>query len=100
MIAEILEKHEATISRVTKDKYYSYQGKTYPFHSLLSKGDKKGNSISTIHQTIVKMIDSEDKHKPISDDDISKRLKILGIHISRRTVQKYREQLSIPASIH
>ena len=59
-----------------------------------------GNEISNKHikELIKEIIDSESKNLPYSDDKIAKLLKDKGIHIARRTVAKYREQLRIPVA--
>jgi RNA polymerase sigma-54 factor len=98
-IAEDLEMHASTISRVTTNKYvFTPQGMfelKFFFNSSISK--KGGDSIASVsvHDKIKKIIEEEDPKKPLSDDKISKILKSQGINIARRTVAKYREALRI-----
>ena len=60
--------------------------------------DKFGEDVSSrkIKVILKEIIDAEDKTKPLSDGDISKQLAERGMSVARRTVAKYREQLSIP----
>jgi RNA polymerase sigma-54 factor len=98
-IAEDLEMHASTISRVTTNKYaYTPQGVyelKFFFNSSISK--KGGDSIASVsvHDKIKKIVEEEDPKKPLSDDKIAKILKSQGINIARRTVAKYREALRI-----
>jgi len=98
-IAEDLEMHASTISRVTTNKYvYTPQGMfelKFFFNSSISK--KGGDSIASVsvHDKIKKIVEEEDSKKPLSDEKISKILKSQGINIARRTVAKYREALRI-----
>ncbi|MDY0360238.1 MAG: RNA polymerase factor sigma-54 [Desulforegulaceae bacterium] len=98
-IAEDLEMHASTISRVTTNKYvYTPQGVfelKFFFNSSISK--KGGDSIASVsvHDKIKKIVEEEDSKKPLSDDKIAKILKSQGINIARRTVAKYREALRI-----
>lgn len=98
-IAEDLEMHASTISRVTTNKYvFTPQGMyelKFFFNSSISK--KGGDSIASVsvHDKIKKIIEEEDPKKPLSDEKISKILKSQGINIARRTVAKYREALRI-----
>jgi RNA polymerase sigma-54 factor len=98
-IAEDLEMHASTISRVTTNKYvYTPQGVyelKFFFNSSISK--KGGDSIASVsvHDKIKKIVEEEDSRKPLSDDKIAKILKSQGINIARRTVAKYREALRI-----
>lgn len=98
-IAEDLEMHASTISRVTTNKYvFTPQGMfelKFFFNSSISK--KGGDTIASVsvHDKIKRIVDEEDPKKPLSDEKISKILKSQGINIARRTVAKYREALRI-----
>ncbi len=101
-IAEEVELHEATISRVTTNKYvHTPQGLfelKFFFNSGLSKeggGDMASESVKYI---IKQFIDSEDTASPLSDEQIVKKLAEKKIKAARRTVAKYRTQMGIPAS--
>jgi len=101
-IAEILEMHESTISRVTSGKYMATPHGTfelkYFFGSNVST-DAGGDASSTAVRALIKQfIAAEDSQKPLSDSRISELLKEQGIECARRTVAKYREMLKIPVS--
>jgi RNA polymerase sigma-54 factor len=98
-IAQALELHPSTISRTIAEKYIQINNKTIALKQLLSHGIKNGNGEVTskafIKNRIKKLIDEEDKAKPLSDSALKERLKQEGISIQRRTVAKYREALRI-----
>jgi RNA polymerase sigma-54 factor len=101
-IAEELEMHESTISRVTNQKYMHtprgvYEFK-YFFSSHVSTADGGECSATAIRAMIKKMIAAENNQKPLSDSKIAQLLDNQGINVARRTVAKYRESLSIPPS--
>lgn len=101
-IAEELEMHESTISRVTNQKYMHtprgvYEFK-YFFSSHVSTADGGECSATAIRAMIKKLIAAENNQKPLSDSKIAQLLDSQGINVARRTVAKYRESLSIPPS--
>lgn len=96
---------ESSVSRATKDKYVSTPYGTLSmkkFFSAAAKSNGKNGETSEdvskfeIKQTIRKLIDEEDKRKPLSDQRLTDMLKAKGYLIERRTVAKYRDELSIP----
>jgi RNA polymerase sigma-54 factor len=101
-IAEELEMHESTISRVTNQKYmHTPRGVfefKYFFSSHVSTADGGECSATAIRAMIKKMIAAENNQKPLSDSKIAQLLDNQGINVARRTVAKYRESLSIPPS--
>ncbi len=103
-IADELELHESTISRVTTAKYMATPQGTfelkYFFGSSLNT-DAGGNASSTaVRALILQLVGSEDAIKPLSDSQLSEMLEEQGIQVARRTVAKYREALKIaPASL-
>ena len=101
-IAEALEMHESTISRVTTQKYMHTPRGIYEFKFFFSShvGTSEGGEASAvaIRAMIKKLINEENARKPLSDSKIAKVLGDGGINIARRTVAKYREQMSIPSS--
>lgn len=101
-IAERLELHESTISRVTTRKYIdSPQGiyeLKYFFSSHVSTDSGGECSSTAIRAMIKKIILEEPAEKPYSDNKLTALLKDRGIQIARRTVAKYRESLDIPSS--
>lgn len=101
-LAEELEVHSSTISRVVANKYaYTPQG-VIELRKFFTVGveSSDGESLSIVHvkQKIRKIIEGEDPKKPLSDQKICKLLNQEGIQITRRTVAKYRDQLNIPGS--
>jgi RNA polymerase sigma-54 factor len=101
-IATSLEMHESTISRVTTHKYmHTPRGVfefKYFFSSHVSTADGGECSATAIRAMIKKLVDTERKEKPLSDNRITSLLGAQGINVARRTVAKYREALNIPSS--
>ncbi len=101
-IAEELEMHESTISRVTTRKYmHTPRGifeLKYFFSSHVSTASGGACSSTAIRALIKKLISAENQGKPLSDSKIAKILEGEGINVARRTVAKYREAMSIPPS--
>ena len=90
----------STVSRVVSSKYIQTNSGIYSlkeFFSVRFIGDS-GEDISSrkIKTVIREIIENEDKMKPLSDSEISKKLAERGMNVARRTVAKYREQMSIP----
>ncbi|NQU63336.1 MAG: RNA polymerase factor sigma-54 [SAR324 cluster bacterium] len=99
-VAEDIEVHESTVSRITTNKYvYTPQGifeLKYFFTSGIDQGDGDIISSKKIKDYINKMITSENKKKPSTDLQIkNKLLEDAGIKVARRTVAKYREAMNI-----
>ena len=101
-IAEALEMHESTISRVTTRKYMHTPRGIYELKYFFSSHvgtDSGGECSSTaIRVVIKKMIAAEDPRKPLSDSKITAVFAEKGINVARRTVAKYREAMGIPPS--
>ena len=101
-IAEQLEMHESTISRVTTLKYmHTPRGILefkYFFSSHVSTSDGGECSATAIRAIIKKLVAAEKQEKPLSDNKIAQLLGDQGINVARRTVAKYREALHIPPS--
>ncbi|MDD3517395.1 MAG: RNA polymerase factor sigma-54 [Chromatiales bacterium] len=101
-IAEQLEMHESTISRVTTQKYMHTPRGIYEFKFFFSShvGTADGGecSATAIRAMIRKLVAEEPPGKPMSDSRIADILVERGIHVARRTVAKYREAMSIPPS--
>ncbi len=101
-IAEELELHESTISRVTTRKYLHTPRGTFEFKFFFSSGvatlDGGGASSTAIQAMLKRMIDAEDPRKPLSDAKLTAELKAQGITLARRTVAKYREAMNVPSS--
>jgi RNA polymerase sigma-54 factor len=101
-IAEALEMHESTISRVTTQKYMHTPRGTFEFKYFFSShvSTSAGGECSStaIRALIKKLIAAEKPNKPLSDNKIATILSDQGIEVARRTVAKYRESMSIPPS--
>jgi len=101
-IAEAVEMHESTISRVTTQKYmHTPRGifeLKYFFSSHVSTKGGGECSSTAIRAIIKKLIAAESARKPLSDSKITELLGERGINVARRTIAKYRESLSIPPS--
>ena len=101
-IAEELEMHESTISRVTTMKYmHTPRGLLefkYFFSSHVGTSDGGECSATAIRAIIKKLIAAENCNKPLSDNKIAAVLDEQGINVARRTIAKYREAMNIPPS--
>ena len=98
-VARQIDMHESTVSRVCSGKYVQtprgvFELKFY-FSSGLETDDGEDVSARTAKDIIRTLIDEEDKKDPLSDQRIAELLHEKGLHIARRTVAKYREQMSI-----
>jgi RNA polymerase sigma-54 factor len=101
-IAEMVDMHESTISRVTTQKYmHTPRGifeLKYFFSSHVSTENGGECSSTAIRALIKKLIAAENQAKPLSDSKIADILADQGIQVARRTIAKYRESLNIPPS--
>lgn len=101
-IAEAVEMHESTISRVTTNKYmYTPRGVfefRYFFSSQLRAEDGSEQSSTAIRARIKRLVGQENPGKPLSDSKIVQLLEEDGIKVARRTVAKYREAMNIAPS--
>lgn len=101
-IAQAVEMHESTISRVTTQKYlHSPRGifeLKYFFSSHVNTEGGGEASSTAIRALVKKLITAENPAKPLSDSKLTSLLSEQGIMVARRTVAKYRESLSIPPS--
>lgn len=101
-IAEKVEMHESTISRVTTRKYlHTPRGifeLKYFFSSHVSTDTGGECSATAIRAIIKKLVLAENPRKPLSDSKIAEILNDQGINVARRTIAKYRETLAIPPS--
>jgi RNA polymerase sigma-54 factor len=101
-VADDIQMHESTVSRVVSNKYmHTPRGlflMKYFFHSGIDSDTGEDISSLTVKKKIPSYIDNEDPRKPLSDSKIMKILNDEGINIARRTVAKYRDELNIPSS--
>ncbi|QER40469.1 RNA polymerase factor sigma-54 [Acinetobacter suaedae] len=101
-VAEEVELHESTVSRVTTNKYMLTPRGLFELKYFFSShvGTTTGGEASStaIRAMIKKLVSNENPCKPLSDNAIAELLKVEGIEVARRTVAKYRESLHIPSS--
>ncbi|MDA9336338.1 RNA polymerase factor sigma-54 [Planktomarina temperata] len=102
-VAEAVDMHESTISRVTTGSLMETPQGTLELKSFFSvslqlNDDQSSQSSAAVKFKIRKLIDNEQPQSPISDDEIVETLKSSGINVARRTVAKYRKVQNIPAS--
>ena len=103
-IADSIEMHESTVSRVTSNKYMAtprgiYELKYFFTTSLGSSTGGDAHSSESVRHRIKALSDAESASNILSDDRIAEILREEGIDIARRTVAKYRESLGIPSSM-
>jgi RNA polymerase sigma-54 factor len=98
-VAEVINMHESTVSRVTNEKYVQTPRGVLPlkffFSSALSTASGEDASARSIRAKLQKMVGEENPSKPLTDQQIVHLFQEQGIQIARRTVAKYRDQLGI-----
>ncbi len=101
-IANQINMDISTVSRVANSKSVQTEFGIFPLKYFFSEGiaTDSGDDVSSreVKSELKKLIDDEDKKKPLSDDKLEKLLREKGYNIARRTVAKYREQLNIPVA--
>nr|WP_321359855.1 RNA polymerase factor sigma-54 [uncultured Hyphomonas sp.] len=103
-VADAIEMHESTVSRVTTNKYMStprglFELKYFFSAAIPATGGGEAHSAEAVRYRIKQLIDKEDPDDVLSDDQIVEILTGYGVEIARRTVAKYRESLHIPSSV-
>jgi len=103
VVAEMVDVHESTVSRVTNGKYMQTPMGVFELKYFFSSaiGTTGGNTTvasESVKQIIKRLINGEDATKPLSDEKLVSLLKQEGVDVARRTVAKYREGLGIPSS--
>jgi RNA polymerase sigma-54 factor len=103
-VADAIQMHESTVSRVTANKYMAtnrgiFELKYFFTASIASADGGEAHSAEAVRHHIKQLIDAEDPALILSDDTIVERLRATGIDIARRTVAKYREAMRIPSSV-
>jgi RNA polymerase sigma-54 factor len=98
-VAEVINMHESTVSRVTNEKYVQTPRGVLPlkffFSSALATASGEDASARSIRAKLEKMVAEENSSKPLTDQQIVHLFQEQGIQIARRTVAKYRDQLGI-----
>jgi RNA polymerase sigma-54 factor len=103
-IADAIEMHESTVSRVTANKYMAasrgiFEMKFFFTSAIDATDGGEAHSAAAVRHRIRGLIDAENAGAVLSDDAIVARLREAGIDIARRTVAKYREAMRIPSSV-
>jgi RNA polymerase sigma-54 factor len=103
-VADAIQMHESTVSRVTANKYMATNRGTFELKyfftaSIASADGGEAHSAEAVRHHIKQLIDAEEPTAILSDDTIVERLRASGIDIARRTVAKYREAMRIPSSV-
>jgi RNA polymerase sigma-54 factor len=103
-VADAIEMHESTVSRVTSNKYMAtprgiFELKYFFTTAIGSSEGGEAHSAEAVRHRIKTMIDAEAEGDVLSDDAIVDKLRAEGVDIARRTVAKYRESLNIPSSV-
>ncbi len=98
-VAEVINMHESTVSRVTNEKYVQTPRGVLPlkffFSSGLATADGEDVSARGIKAQLQKLVEDEDPKRPLTDQAIVNILRESGVQIARRTVAKYRDQLGV-----
>jgi RNA polymerase sigma-54 factor len=101
-VADDIEMHESTVSRVTTNKYaHTPQGifeLKYFFNSSINRVQGEAVASESVKERIRRLILNEDPRRPLSDQRIAEMLKVANIDIARRTVTKYRESMNMLSS--
>ena len=101
-VADDIEMHESTVSRVTTNKYvHTPQGifsLKYFFNASIGRFNGEAIASESVKEKIRKIISNEDSRRPLSDQRIAEMLKSANIDIARRTVTKYREAMNVLSS--
>jgi RNA polymerase sigma-54 factor len=103
-VADAIQMHESTVSRVTANKYMatnrgSFELKYFFTASIAAADGGEAHSAEAVRHRIKLLIDAENPAAILSDDTIVEQLRVDGIDIARRTVAKYREAMRIPSSV-
>lgn len=103
-VADAIDMHESTVSRVTSNKYMAtprglFELKYFFTTAIASSRGGEAHSAEAVRYRIKTLIDQEETEAVLSDDRIVEMLRATGIDIARRTVAKYREAMRIPSSV-
>ena len=101
-VSDMLGIHVATVSRAVADKWVQTPRGIFPLRRFFSGGTGSNSdgdmSWEAVKSRLQKIVDDENKEKPLSDEELAKKLREQGIEIARRTIVKYRQQLGIAAA--
>lgn len=102
-VADKIDVHESTVSRVTTGKYMQtplgvFELKFFFSSAINTTGGNQTVASESVKQMIKRLVSEEDRAKPLSDEKLVKMLKAEGVDVARRTVAKYREAVGIGSS--
>jgi RNA polymerase sigma-54 factor len=101
-IAEEIGVHPSTVSRAVSNKYVHTPQGLFELRFFFSEGasgpDGANTPLMLLKRKVKKLILEEDSHHPLTDDQIANILQPQGIHVTRRSVAKYREDMRIPST--
>lgn len=101
-VAEEIGVHPSTVSRAVANKYAITPHGVYELRFFFTEGVQGPSGASLplmlLKRKVKKMIEGEDPYKPLTDDKLSELLREEGVHVTRRTVAKYREDMDIPST--
>jgi RNA polymerase sigma-54 factor len=101
-VADVVGVHESTVSRATSAKYVQTPQGTFELKFFFTSGVEgawgEGVAAESVQRLIADLITKEDTTEPLSDQTLTGLLNKQGVHISRRTVAKYREEMGVPSS--
>ena len=101
-VAQVTSVHVSTVCRAIADKYMQTPVGIFPLKFFFTGGtrttDGRMRSRKSVKELVKQVIAHEDKHNPLSDDEVAAKLQAEGIDIARRTVTKYRKAMNIPSS--
>ena len=101
-IANVIKMDISTVSRIVRSKVAQTEYGVFPLKYFFSESTiKKGDDLvssKVVKNKLLEIIESEDRSKPYSDEQLENKLKEDGFEVARRTVSKYREQLKIPVA--
>jgi RNA polymerase sigma-54 factor len=91
--------HESTIARAVRDKYVQTPRGIFPLRFFFSKGlagvSGPGGTAASVRARVRELIEGEKSARPLTDEDLTRMLRLEGVRVSRRTVAKYRDQMRI-----
>lgn len=101
-VAQELGLHESTVSRAVREKYVQCSRGLFPLGYFFSRsvgaGEEDSPSVAAARKLLLRLIEGEDKTKPLSDQQLCEHMVREGCAISRRTVAKYRGELGVPSA--
>jgi RNA polymerase sigma-54 factor len=99
-VAAEVQRHESTVSRTVADKYVETPRGVFPLKAFFARrvAAQGDTTAARVKRDITEILAQEDAARPLSDSQIAQRLSSEGVHVSRRAVAKYREELGLPAA--